>query len=223
MKEKPALFSTPMVEAILNGKKTETRRILNPQPVNMPKGSYFDKYNGNYDSFTIWTHDNKMCLNCGGDRKDMAHWKAPYHPGQTIWVRETFTEVLVNGETVIQYRADEQDHTGFTWKPSIFLKRVDARIFLTCEDIYPEPLQAVSYESIINEGIKEKTVSGYGGHDLDENVEENARYRYQELWDGLNKKRGYGWSVNPYVWVIKFSIKEIKETNVKNTIRREEV
>jgi len=94
MKEHPIIFNTDMVKAILEGRKTQTRRILDPQPTGLPEGAYCDPYNKNYDHFTFWTKDNKMCLPLGNGKikgKKTAHWRCKYgQVGDRLWVRETW-------------------------------------------------------------------------------------------------------------------------------------
>jgi hypothetical protein len=87
-----------MVRAILDGRKTETRRAMKPQPEDLPDGAYCDPYNHNYDHFTFWTSDNRMILGCGGNIPNTAHWRCPYGvPGDRLWVREGFRMAHING------------------------------------------------------------------------------------------------------------------------------
>jgi hypothetical protein len=87
---KGIFFSKELIPLILSEQKTQTRRSMKPQPVNLPDGAYCDPYNHNYKHFTFWTKDNKMILTAGGDKINMAHWTPRYLPGETVYVKENF-------------------------------------------------------------------------------------------------------------------------------------
>lgn len=91
LKERPILFNGEMVRAILEGRKTMTRRPMKPQPVGFDPAGYCDPYNKNFDHFTFWTADDKMQNGLRGNVKGTCHWRCPYgQPGDRLWVRETF-------------------------------------------------------------------------------------------------------------------------------------
>lgn len=123
--EHPILFSGQMVNAILTGKKTQTRRVIKPQSL--------------LDNHT---------------RVD-ACYKCPYGaPGDLLWVRETFDVRTVAGDTVVFYRADcGSDGDGAKWKPSIFMPRALSRISLKITDVRVERLQEMKREEAEAEGI----------------------------------------------------------------------
>jgi hypothetical protein len=93
MKKQSISFNEEMINAILDGRKTQTRRPLEPQPVGLPEGAYCDPYNKNFDYFTFWTKDHKMCLPEGNVKikgKITAHWKCLYgKPGDRIFVKQS--------------------------------------------------------------------------------------------------------------------------------------
>ncbi len=161
-KEKPIIFNTEMVMAILAGNKTQTRRIIKPQPILESDGLFY--FNGTYfnpDAFIDGY--NKFC-----------NIRSPYEIGQTLWVRKA------------------------------------ARLFLKITGIRIEQIQDISQEDAKAEGVDGSEVMyplNYDGHRFDEG---KILYRpgFIELWDSRNKKRGYGWDENPYVWVYDF--KELK-------------
>jgi len=203
---KPIIFSTPMVRAILAGTKTQTRRVIKPQPTG--------------DTFLGVCHDDnngKVCFskNC----RITDYVKPPYQPGDVLWVRETWqyagcvgcdkgknpcsdTCVYVHGTSTTPkplefiYKANPVwDKPDGGWKPSIYMPREAARIFLKVTDVRVERLQEITYGDCVREGI----TRGAGSF-----IRQDMRKMYAELWDSLNAKRGYPWDSNPYVFVISF-------------------
>lgn len=207
MAEKPILFSGPMVRAILEGRKTQTRRIVRPQP-NVVHGK---------------TKTHLITNNIFRDGRPGI--VIPYPVGTTLWVRETWA--YATGP-----RRDEPDtpeHYGFVyreewdrlrpncpldgcWKPSIFMPRMASRISLRVTDVRVERLQDVTEEDAIAEGVESEVpgCSSVYWNYLD-NLwdgafpnDHEARCSFQTLWDSLNAKRGYPWASNPWVWVYTF-------------------
>jgi hypothetical protein len=175
MNEKPIIFSGPMVRAILDGRKTQTRRIVKPQP----------RYNE--DGLAI--HMDKG---------------SPYSVGDTLWVRET-THVVdrwfdgKDDAVIAAYSADSATVElvdRWPWKrdtlPSIHMPRGFCRLFLRVTALRVERLQEICYADVRAEGI---LVPGDDGS--------WSRTGFIELWDSLNAKRA-PWSSNPWVWVIEF-------------------
>lgn len=179
MKEHPILFSGPMVEAILEGRKTQTRRIIKPQLrveeyPNMP-GVLFTPYGGK----DWWVnsqpshpaHISKAC-----DKQ----------PGDRLWVRETWA---MYSPLDVVYRAGSKTSCTGRWKPSIHMPRWASRITLEVASVRVERLQDITEADAKAEGFE--SVSDF-----------------KTLWEKLNKKSGFGWDANPWVWVIQF--KEVK-------------
>ena len=194
MKERPILFSGEMVRAILDGRKTQTRRVIKPQPKKAMIYAACD---------SIWITKGETFL------PSQPKWIAPYgQTGDRLWVRETWgidpNDWFPNPSpsaigfmlNKIQYRADWKDepyHWG--WHPSIFMPRWASRITLEITDVRVERLQDISEDDCWHEGIR------LGG-----TVTFTAGYKilFRDLWDKLNNKRGYSWKSNPWVWVIEF-------------------
>lgn len=177
---KPILFSTTMVQAILEGSKTTTRRVMNPQPSSGIRISVF-VISGLADG-----HGREL--------------KPRYLPGDVLWVRETWAKntdfadkSLVTPDGFI-YKATGEYHMGMKWRPSIFMPKEAARIFLRVTDAGYQRLQDINSDGIENEGVN---VEGL-------NTGEEYRYAWKTLWDGINAERGYGWDQNPWVWVYRF-------------------
>lgn len=165
MKYKPIIMGADSVRAILDGKKTMTRRVVKPQPINMPDGAYINPYNHNYEHFTAWTMDNKMLLGCGGNIKNTAHWKCPYGiVGDRLWVKETWTTQHDgihddNGFGIYVYKADGEwlDNTEggnvSRWESPIFMPKEASRITLEITDIRVEKLQSIMEKDAKAEGV----------------------------------------------------------------------
>jgi hypothetical protein len=195
---KPIIFSTLMVQAILDGRKTQTRRVIKPQPAK--EATQFERF--------IETVDCGLEARFGSKNSSAVCDRKPqYKPGDILWVRETFCEVpyehnhvpIKGGHITIPkyaYKADsERDYTGI-WKPSIHMPREAARIFLRVKTVRVERLQDITEEDAIAEGMSKTLVDGV--------VFISTKGNFHVFWDSLNIKRGYGWDTNPWVWVIEF-------------------
>ena len=189
---KQILFNTENVRALLEGRKTVTRRVVKPQPegrpVPMTKDSCWPGY------FAIQ-----------GTQKVV---RLPYLPGDILWVRETWCESLGQAGKYF-YRAyagprdemKEYAHSFNRWRPSIHMPREAARIFLWVTNVQVERLQNIN-------GLhaKEEGCEGY--------VHINPLYgcpetvhNFKVVWDSTIKPKDlptYGWEANPWVWVIEF-------------------
>ena len=182
--EKPILFSGSMVRAILEGRKTQTRRVIKPQPEWLIRG----------------------VLSWKGTSAVVQAHKAPYKKGDILWVRETFAKNIPGCPDGITYRADHQDQNGdgpanpIKWKPSIYMPRAASRITLEVIDVRIGRLQETTEMDARAEGVK--IVGSSMGHIF------TAREHFEGLWDSINKKRGFGWDVNPWVWAVSFKLVE---------------
>ncbi|WP_372775630.1 hypothetical protein [Mangrovibacterium sp.] len=199
-KEHPILFSLPMVQAILEDRKKQTRRICKHQH---------------------WTHSELTDVNINKIiQKVDRNVSCPYgQPGDLLWVRETFTE-WPKGE--FQFRASTRsgDELG-KWKPSIHMPKAAARIWLEITEVKVERLQAISEGDAKAEGIK---LHSGGQHYLDYIAEaynttqfiyrlRSAKDSFKTLWQLVNERNksfievhGIRWSDNPWVWVVKFKV-----------------
>ena len=196
VKERPILFGAPMVCAILEDKKTQTRRVVNPQPWLEPDGELGWSSGGGY---VEWNNG----------REDLS----PYEVGTRLWVRETWCpldapdhfadpskpkDFMIYGRrNGAAYRAECNDaegercrkELGYRWRPSIFMPRWASRITLEITEVRVQRVQEISPDDIVAEGIPKHL---------------NADTEYIRLWDFLNAKRGLGWDKNPWVWAIAF-------------------
>lgn len=216
MKERPILFSGPMVRAILEGRKTQTRRVVKPQP---PSKFPFAQ-DGTLGGITaFWWTDKDI------DLDDIAWWpgyddqdavKCPYgSPGDRLWVRETWCHIGSHtgphtGVRTIEDVRYKADGDGYVWRPSIFMPRWASRITLEIVSVRVERLQDISEEDAETEGYERETFY----RELDKlsiarklnrltGVERMpAQSWFIDLWESIN---GAGsWEANPWVWVIEF-------------------
>lgn len=193
MKETPIIFSTEMVRAILDGRKTQTRRVVKPQFSQIWGQGVPRIYPDNYCVHTnILIKGGWKWLKCPFGKK-----------GDRLWVRETFAIVGFYEKPI--YRADGiKSPVGgfyFKWKPSIHMPKKYARIWLEITNIRAERLKEISATDIRKEGV------GCHYHDFHSGfcVGECGFLRgsFQMLWDSINGKK-HPWSDNPWVWVIEF-------------------
>lgn len=202
MKERPILFSGPMVRAILSGQKTVTRRVMKPQPQKAP----VDVVDGvpSWDSPTNYAGEVQM---------NTQHGKpCPYgKPGDRLWVREAWAQINVAqapGETWVVYReCDNRTDYGGPWKPSIHMRRRDSRILLEVTGVRVERLQDITEDQAEAEGVEGCIPSCPGPYDEHGNPEcdcMNLTYvqSFQALWENIIGRKS--WDANPWVWVMEF-------------------
>ena len=190
MKESPIIFSAPMVLANRAGTKTMTRRTAGLKKVNQSPDDW--EFLG--VPYGIWRFQNKIT-------KEYITLKCPYGGvGDLMWVRETFCEHTTGG---VIYKADEKPCEGVysyhTWRPSIHMPRWASRTDLEITGIKCERVQGISFDDVIAEGLNPLEDCRGTQRPLTE-----ARWLYQELWDSIYLKRGYGWEANPFVWAISY-------------------
>lgn len=187
MKERPILMNEFSVKATLEDRKTQTRRVIKPQP----SGVYGDLLG------------QKRWYSTAGDCE--SEIKCPYGKiGDRLWVRETF---VIDDQDMIFFKADDTfKPIGLKWKPSIFMPRNASRIALEITDIRVERVQDISRKESAKEGVCIANESDrFKGYQTNVFPEEN----FLTLWNLINEKRGYGWEKNPWVWVIEFKRIEV--------------
>jgi len=201
MKTRPILFSTPMVQALLDGSKGMTRRILKSQP----------------EGCQLISRD--ACSPSGysfiADMYDDEYIKCPYgKAGDLLWVRETWRPSVDGEVSCSEYKTGEFVPIENTpeaadawiesrkaveqypilkppvWRPSIFMRRWASRITLEITDICIERLKDISEEDCVSEGIKK--------------LQGGAMVEFKTLWESINGKDS--WWDNPWVWVVKFNV-----------------
>ena len=203
---KPILFNTDMVRAILDGRKTQTRRLIKEKGWNVtgvPRWS--EPYDGEF-WFAVANEKAATCININ----------PPYQSGDILWVRETWKQATTGtaGPGLIDlylYKADEpQDTTGMMvedrWHPSIHMPRKAARLFLHVKDVRAERLHDMTVHDFLTEG----TPWEYGNIGVDighMRAKVLLSTRFSEIWNSTIKPDEhyiYGWDTNPWVWVIEF-------------------
>ena len=215
MSEKPILFSAPMVRAILAGTKTQTRRLVKPQP-----------------SIELLADYAEIRATRGSDRTDAQMLSdcllCPYgEPGTRLWVRETWMpDAPRNGEWSdtsfygcgmsplsdipecyrkpwhCLYRATYEGCELVGWKPSIHMPRWASRITLEITDVRVERLQAISKADAMAEGVALHDDGKFTDYMSPTGYAGNAVSSYRSLWTSIN---GPGsWDANQYVWVVEF-------------------
>lgn len=217
MKERPILFSTPMVHAILRGRKTQTRRIVKDQPFPESKiGEFIIEFSNQWKKYDL-IQKIKTSRNPIG-YEVVKVWKCPYGKvGDILWVRETWAPFFIDNEDdapSFRYKANNDDMPK--WKPSIFMPRKACRIRLEITNIRVERLQDISEEDVFSEGIEidvwDQAIvcKDYADDDFFQDWTDDApkysktpaRDSYKSLWDKINGKDA--WNSNPWVWVIEF-------------------
>jgi hypothetical protein len=200
IKERPILFSAPMVRAILEGRKTVTRRVIKPQP-----SPHAHTTSADGSPMSSWWETGKDIVRC------------PYgKSGDRLWVREAWQaddqvnsvapRDLSHGEP-IRYPADwDFRQTGCAMikpgkiRPSIHMPRWASRILLEITDVRVERLQDISRADIRAEGLK--CPPELASDDVSPNYRDWYPAAWRELWESVNGADS--WTANPWVWVVEF-------------------
>jgi hypothetical protein len=201
MKERPILFSAEMVRAILDGRKTQTRRVVKP-PFEVHANGYITRPKGN---------------------ERIAPYLCPYGvPGDRLYVRETWRAVMEGYCSYVEYRADgrsmdildrdllaglktlalrfcgaRKDRHSEAWRPSIHMPRWASRTLLEVTEVRVERVASIKWDDVIEEGCPDRGLP-----------DNNPMDWFHQLWDSIYAKRGFGWDVNPWVWVVGFKVLE---------------
>ena len=208
----PILFNTEMVRAILDGRKSCTRRLVKFLSGENPRWTGYIK-----DGLVLYNGKNEPCIR-----------KAPYQPGDILYVRETWErfecwncegdergncpkepQKSVFDKTCgcYMYRATDEIYGDARWHPSIHMPKEAARIWLKVTGVRVERLQDITSDQISREGVEVEYPHVLNG--------EEKRYAFSTLWNSTIKKSdidSYGWNANPWVWVIEFERCEKPET-----------
>ena len=217
---KPILFNTEMVMAILDGRKSVTRRVVKPQPICDGPNITFKPHD---DDFFLSAEKHWLrCRVCGNDpeysREGSSishHWEPPYRPGDILYVRETWCENQnPNSKNFggFEYKADYDGamcQDLISWHPSTNMPKEAARLFLRVTGVRVERLQDITPEQARDEGCDGRCLCPSSGTcgtlctvERDFSVE-----RFETLWDSTIKKADlprYGWNANSWVWTYRF-------------------
>lgn len=178
----PILFNTDMVRAILDGRKTVTRRVLK-HPFEVHQNGFITKPKGN----------ERLCP-----------YEPPYQPGDILYVRETWSPVFVVPRRYLyKVGCKEAENLPIKWHPSIHMPKEAARIWLKVTNVWVERLQEIDGAGILSEGVD----NGKSNPTMGIRWENMQREAFKELWHSTIKKSDidrYGWDANPWVWVIEF-------------------
>ena len=222
MRVLPILFNGDMVRAILDGRKTCTRRVIKPQWEECPHCKYVhNEYI--YDKMA----ENVYCARCGCPLEPER--RSPYQLEDILYVRETWGHpISLNSDKQYVFRADKIAESGFKndshiWHPSIHMPKEAARIWLKVKNMRVERLQDIAPKDAENEGVGNLFYDdiGYSGKDYGTEVDPEygiAKEQFAWLWDSTIKKADldcYGWDANPWVWVIEFECCEKPEHEEK--------
>jgi len=221
MKERPIIFNSDEVRGIIDGRKTMMRRVIKPQPHEI---AYRDRYD-NEESACFWRY--------GEEREDWPRPKdCPYgQPGDRLWVKETTFNVEDHGYVGPVYLQSDRAAEIIDWglapsgddpaevdpedvklRPSIFMPKKYARIFLEVVGVRVERVQEISEEDALAEGIRRIPHGMDGDYFHFSRTEADPQNwcfpddAFRELWDKLYAKRGYGWDANPWVWCVSFKV-----------------
>ena len=228
---KPILFNTEMVRAILDGRKTCTRRVIKPQP---QSGLCYTYAGGHKDCIGKWTYPNRGAHKLWGeeyklpenikDEELSKRWNPPYHTDDILYVRETWSEGYEDGTYI--YRADDKladlptfkESSKLIYRPSIHMPKEAARIWLKVTNVRVERLQEMKPVDVIKEGAYPDcwdclNTYGESGSQCCYGTEEQCSQcdevmmEWEKLWNSTIKKSDldrYSWDANPWVWVIEF-------------------
>jgi len=195
---RPIIFSGEMVQAILGGRKTQTRRVWK-KPRGHTNHDVYPRYIGGRFELS----SNGFCI---GESINCPYGKI----GDRLWVREKHNiecpypaEEKCGHPDHVYYWATEEpvvrESFSTPWRPSIFMPRWASRITLEITGVRVERVQDITPKDAKSEGVPAPQSEVALGL-----PDQYALHRFKHLWDSINAKRGYGWDANPWVWVVEF-------------------
>lgn len=219
MKLRPIIFRGDMVRAILAGTKTQTRRVMTPQPI---EGGGTPVVGAHHPTVVRRGIEEPGPERWGASTEEQS-WPCPYgQPGGRLWVREAWGSRSVLDAmdwhrgtmrdrtetppgTVVDFRADygPQQQEGCFWRPSIHMPRWASRLALEVTSVRVERVQAISEDDARAEGVS----AGPSAALAETPIGVSAREAFAELWDSINGEReGCSWAANPWVWAVGFKV-----------------
>ena len=198
IKERPILFSAPMVRAILEGRKTVTRRIV--KPVRGYEDCSIRRPDKAAASHSVWWHGRFESV---GVMQDCPYGK----PGDRLWVREAWARIGIaqapDQEWVVYRESDNRTDYGGPWKPGIHMLRRDSRILLEITDVRVERLQDISPDQAFAEGVNGSMCQQFlESSPTRFTCREAEIHGFSGLWESINGADS--WDANPWVWVVEF-------------------
>ncbi len=215
-KSRPIIMSAEDVRATLDGRKTQTRIVVEPQP-EFPAGLYTQDGHGNrsYPSQAQWSERNGVWT-CGFPGYSVGEWLCPYGvAGDLLWVRETALYWVNTNDNstsyVAAFKADgyELQH-GESWRSPVCMPKLLARLWLRVANVRVQRVQEISAADCEAEGIVGTThASPCNGLPYEIYTVGGVEYSTPKEalcghWDSLNAKRGHPWSNNDWVWAVTF-------------------
>jgi len=204
MTDRPIIFSAPMVQALLAGRKTQTRRILKPQPVQNSAGLWVwpPDWTKSVKRYSVGVQTDGAGL--VQSLMDDPARRIGYATGDRLWVRES-CHLPRPGVPHTLFRADHVDASSVKWRPSIHMPRWASRLTLTVTDVRVEPLLQISQEDAVAEGVEMsgtgstpwKCYTSNGSYNL-------PQWSFYSLWNSINGPDAA--MVNPWVVVISFDV-----------------
>ena len=186
MTDRPIIFNAPMVRALLDGRKTQTRRLLKPQPV-VP-----------YDPCSNYNAREY------GTRQLTTDLKAPHSIGDRLWVRETFGISSTGGNTLFNADYGFKPLQIERWKPSIHMPRWASRLTLTVTDVQVQRLQGINKDDALAEGVHPDEQNWAPEQIYAENM---PAHLFGMLWDSINAARA-PWNSNPWIAAYTFTVEK---------------
>lgn len=212
MKQHPIIFSAESVKAILRGHKTQTRRVINPQPklanMGLLRNAVYSPGN------LLWVKETFAEM----DEFELGYKRDPF-----VIIGYKADKSVIDLSTGSEFNTEHWnwEHKSIKWKSPLYMPKDAARLFLKIKDVRVQKLQDISKEDIEKEGIKvpvstdKKALIEVTGkyaaikylkifENIKDPYEKYLRVYFASHWDKLNAKRGFSWESNPYAWVIEF-------------------
>jgi hypothetical protein len=195
MGDLPIIFSAPMVRALLAGTKTQTRRVVKPQPA-WGKPELYQAVSDEDPYWAVFDADHIE-----------TRLRIPYAPGDRLYVREA-CHLPKPGVAHLMYRADHPDAVCIRWRPSIHMPRWASRITLTVTEVRVQRLQEISEADAVAEGVDAVTMD-----DVPRQAAMSRRSDFSALWNRLHGPDA--WGQNPWVVAVSFPVRQgnIDEAN----------